>query len=87
MLIKVQRGRWNRESYLVSTFPWVRGRIRGLRSVAGYLGLAAVFAWDSAVREEFNFYFLLGLAKFSFWQGGCALWYHSIGFGQFPGLS
>ena len=65
----------------------MRGRIRGLQSDTGYLGLAAVFAWDSAVREEFNFYFLLGLEEFSFWQGGCALWYHSIRFGQFPGLS
>ena len=59
-----------------------------LQPVTGYLRLALVFAWNSALRGEFGFYFsgvfLLGLTKFSFWQGDCTLGYHSIWFGHFP---
>ena len=45
-----------------------------LQSVTGYLRVALVFVWHSALRKRFNCYFLglflLVLTKFSFWLGG-----------------
>ena len=70
------------------------GRAGGLQWLTGYLGLALVFMWDSALREEFRGRFISGfrsfllvLTKLSFWQGGWALGYHSVGFRHFPDVS
>ena len=67
--------------------PWVAG----LQSVAGYLGLAPVFAWDSALRKGVYFLFfktfLLVLTKISFWHGVCTVGYDSMGFKLFPNIS
>ena len=49
------------------------------------------FMWNSALWEMFNFcfsrVFLLVLIKFSFWQEGWTLGYHSMNFRHFPDIS
>ena len=61
-----------------------------LQSFAKYLRLTLVFMRNSALWEKFNFCFsrdfLLVLTKFSFWQGGWALGYHSMKFRHFPDI-
>ena len=58
-----------------------------LQSVTGYLRVALVFMWHSALRKRFNCYFLglflLVLTKFSFWRGEWALGYHYLKFRHF----
>ena len=61
-----------------------------LQPVTGYLGLALVFMWGSALRERFNLFFksfLLALTKFSNWRVDWALGYHSMGFMHSPDVS
>ena len=52
-----------------------------------YLRLTVVFMWKSALREKFNFFFLLLLTKFSFWQEDLALGYYSMKFEDFLDIS
>ena len=62
----------------------------GLRSVAGYLGLALVFVWDGALRERFCYCFsglfgasIGGVLILVGGGGGGALGYHFLEFGPF----
>ena len=57
-----------------------------LQSFTGYLRLTLVFMWNSALREKFNFSFLVVFKKLSFWQGEWALGYHCMKFRHFSDL-
>ena len=57
-----------------------------LQSVTKYLRLTLVFARKRALRERFDFYFLVGLTNFLFCQGDCTLRYHSMEFRHFPDI-
>ena len=57
-----------------------------LQSVTGYLGLALSFAWDSALREKFNFCFWRvssRIGQILIFEGGL----HTMGFSDFPDVS
>ena len=69
--------------YFNKTFPMLRNKPtfftrNYLQPVTKYLGLTLVFVWRVALREKFNFCFLLALTKFSIWRGDWALGYHSM---------
>ena len=59
--------------------------------LTGYLGLALVFVWGGTRQGGVGFCFSGGFCwcwvKLSFWGGFWAMGYHSVGFGQFPGIS
>ena len=57
------------------------------QSFTKYLKQILVFRWNSALREEFNFFFsgvLVSIKKISFWRKNWALGYNSMKFLDFP---
>ena len=72
------------------------GRVRSKQncfqrqSWTGYMRQTLVFVWNSAIRENFNFYFQqfpTGIGEFWVWGEGWALGYNSMKFWDFPDLS